>query len=126
MSYRRIGPGSPLTARQRVVLETIRAITAAHGYPPTVRELCAALRVTINAVNDHLRSMERKGAIARDRKQARNILVVGDERPAAPPPPERPRCHGGLFFTIEPGVDHAVVADGVAIDAHGRKIGTAA
>ena len=58
--------GSALTARQSQVLETIRAYLVAHGYAPTVRELGALIGVSsTNAVMDHLKALERKGAIVR-------------------------------------------------------------
>ena len=54
-----------LTDRQREVLGFIRAFTARHGVPPTVREIGAKFRVTPRAAFDHLKALERKGALQR-------------------------------------------------------------
>ncbi|HTO13723.1 MAG TPA: transcriptional repressor LexA [Candidatus Binatia bacterium] len=54
-----------LTARQRDVLGFIRAFTARHGVPPTVREIGEKFRVTPRAAFDHLRALERKGMLQR-------------------------------------------------------------
>jgi len=54
-----------LTPRQREVLNFIRTFTARHGVPPTVREIGARFHVTPRAAFDHLRALERKGALQR-------------------------------------------------------------
>lgn len=54
-----------LTARQRDVLNFIRAFTARHGVPPTVREIGEKFHVTPRAAFDHLRALERKGMLLR-------------------------------------------------------------
>jgi repressor LexA len=54
-----------LTERQRDVLNFIRAFSARHGVPPTVREIGAKFRVTPRAAFDHLRALERKGMLQR-------------------------------------------------------------
>jgi repressor LexA len=54
-----------LTARQREVLGFIRAFTARHGVPPTVREIGDKFSVTPRAAFDHLRALERKGMLQR-------------------------------------------------------------
>jgi repressor LexA len=54
-----------LTARQRDVLNFIRAFTVRHGVPPTVREIGEKFRVTPRAAFDHLRALERKGMLQR-------------------------------------------------------------
>jgi repressor LexA len=54
-----------LTERQREVLGFIRTFTGRHGVPPTVREIGAKFQVTPRAAFDHLRALERKGALQR-------------------------------------------------------------
>ena len=54
-----------LTARQRDVLNFIRAFTGRHGVPPTVREIGEKFKVTPRASFDHLRALERKGMLQR-------------------------------------------------------------
>lgn len=64
-----------LTARQREVLEFIKANTA--YYSPSVREIAAALSIrSPNAVTNHLVALEKKGAIRRRPGEHRNIEVV--------------------------------------------------
>ena len=65
-----------LSPRQKQVLETIEKSIAHHGYPPTLREIGKALSISsTNAVNDHLKALERKGAIVRDRSRSRGISL---------------------------------------------------
>jgi repressor LexA len=54
-----------LTSRQHEVLDFIRAFTTRHGVPPTVREIGDRFHVTPRAAFDHLRALERKGALQR-------------------------------------------------------------
>jgi repressor LexA len=54
-----------LTARQREVLSFMRAFSARHGVPPTVREIGNKFRVTPRAAFDHLKALERKGMLQR-------------------------------------------------------------
>src|SRR5256886_14232323 len=54
-----------LTERQREILSFIHSFTARHGLPPTVREIGGRFKVTPRAAFDHLRALERKGALQR-------------------------------------------------------------
>ena len=54
-----------LTSRQQQVLGFIRAFTATHGLPPTVREIGDKFGVTPRAAFDHLRALEKKGSLQR-------------------------------------------------------------
>src|SRR5213594_3534711 len=54
-----------LTARQREVLGFIQNFTFRHGVPPTVREIGDRFKVAPRAAFDHLRALERKGALQR-------------------------------------------------------------
>lgn len=54
-----------LTRRQRDVLEFFQLFTDRHGVPPTVREIGEQFRVTPRAAFDHLRALQRKGALQR-------------------------------------------------------------
>jgi repressor LexA len=57
----------PLTPRQRECLSLIVGHIIMHGYPPTVRELSAQLRVASDqAARDHITALLRKGWITRD------------------------------------------------------------
>jgi repressor LexA len=54
-----------LTARQREILVFMRNFSQRHGVPPTVREIGERFRITPRAAFDHLRALERKGALQR-------------------------------------------------------------
>ena len=54
-----------LTDRQREVLGFMGSFQARHGAPPTVREIAERFKVTPRAAFDHLRALERKGALQR-------------------------------------------------------------
>lgn len=69
--------GEPLTRRQREILDLIRASIEDTGMPPTRAELAAALGVaSLNAVEDHLKALKRKGAITTTPGAARGIRLV--------------------------------------------------
>jgi repressor LexA len=54
-----------LTGRQRDILAFVREFSDRHGVPPTVREIGSRFRITPRAAFDHLRALERKGALLR-------------------------------------------------------------
>src|SRR2546429_2878347 len=54
-----------LTDKQQEVLGFMRSFTARHGLPPTVREIGSRFKVTPRVAFDHLRALERKGALQR-------------------------------------------------------------
>ncbi len=56
-----------LSDRQQHVLSVIRGWVEEHGYPPTVREIGAAVGlVSTSSVSHHLKSLERLGFLRRD------------------------------------------------------------
>jgi repressor LexA len=73
-----------LTSRQREILDLIRRHVARTGRPPTRQEIASALNFrSVNAAEDHLKALARKGAIELVRDTSRGIRLVGDEE--APP-----------------------------------------
>lgn len=55
-----------LPPRQLDALRWIAQFIATQAYPPTVREIGAALGLrSTNGVNDHLKALERKGVLVR-------------------------------------------------------------
>ena len=73
------GPQGPdgLTARQRLVLDTIRASVESRGYPPSMREIGEAVGLTSpSSVKHQLTALERKGYLRRDPNRPRAIEVV--------------------------------------------------
>jgi DNA-binding MarR family transcriptional regulator len=62
--------GDGLTARQRLVLETIRDSVERRGYPPSMREIGEAVGLTSpSSVAHQLTTLERKGLLKRERDQ---------------------------------------------------------
>lgn len=77
--------GPELTARQRRILDTIRAWMDQKGYPPTVREIGDAVGlVSPSSVAYQLKELERKGYLRRDPHRPRAV----DVRPPADTDPE--------------------------------------
>lgn len=69
--------GDGLTARQRLVLETIRSSVEQRGYPPSMREIGEAVGLTSpSSVKHQLTTLERKGFLRRDPNRPRAIEVV--------------------------------------------------
>jgi repressor LexA len=71
-----------LTSRQEEVLDFIRTFTGRHGVPPTVREIGERFRVTPRAAFDHLRALERKGALQRRPSARRTSRALTLSEPA--------------------------------------------
>lgn len=77
-----------LTKRQKEALDFVAAYTGRHGYPPTVRELAAALGISgPKGAKQFLDALAAKGYIRREPENARAIRVVG---PAGGSPPGIP------------------------------------
>jgi repressor LexA len=77
-----------LTARQREVLEFIRAFGERHGVPPTVREIGDRFRFTARAAFDHLRALERKGMLERrvtGKRASRTLVLPAQKGPRREP-----------------------------------------
>jgi len=79
--------GGALTARQRLILETIRASVADRGYPPSMREIGEAVGLTsTSSVTHQLSSLEAKGYLRRDPHRPRAIEVVMPDAAPSPTP----------------------------------------
>lgn len=72
-----------LTPKQLRVLEFIRRFREAHEYAPTLEEIAQAFEVSKVTALQHLRGLERRGAIRRSRYQAR-CIEVREAPPRAP------------------------------------------
>ena len=80
----------PLTARQQHVFDFIVKTMGELGYPPTRAEIAKALGFrSPNAAEEHLRALERKGAIRIIRNTSRGIRLPNQEplEPADTPSP---------------------------------------
>ena len=72
----------PLTERQAEILRLVRELTEVSGYPPTRAEIAAKMGFrSVNAAEQHLRALEKKGAIEIAEGASRGIRVR-DGRPA--------------------------------------------
>jgi repressor LexA len=66
-----------LTKRQQEVLDFVRDTHHSQGTAPTLREICSFFGfASPKAAADHLRALERKGALARQPGRARSLRVV--------------------------------------------------
>lgn len=73
------GEPEPLTDRQREILEMIERTVSERGYPPSVREICAAVGLTSpSTVHTHLSSLQKMGYLRRDATKPRAIEVRFD------------------------------------------------
>lgn len=69
-----------LTARQQQILDLIRRHISASGYPPTRAEIAAELGFrSVNAAEDHLKALARKGVIELQRGASRGIRLLDSE-----------------------------------------------
>ena len=73
------GEPEPLTDRQREILDVIERTVSERGYPPSVREICAAVGLTSpSTVHTHLSSLQKMGYLRRDATKPRAIEVRFD------------------------------------------------
>ena len=68
---------TPYTEKQHLALEIIRQTIEERGIAPTLEEIGFEMGgITRVAVLDHLRALERKGAIRRKAREARSIVIL--------------------------------------------------
>ena len=68
-----------ITDKQREILEYIKSEILNKGYPPTVRDICEAVKLKSNSsVHSHLETLEKNGQIRRDPTKPRAIEIVDD------------------------------------------------
>jgi repressor LexA len=68
--------GEPLTERQAEILRLIRELTEVSGFPPTRAEIAERMGFrSVNAAEQHLRALERKGALEISSGASRGIKV---------------------------------------------------
>jgi repressor LexA len=66
----------PLTPRQRLLLAYINRFVAAHGYPPTYRQMASHFRCNVNNVQGLISRLVKAGAIAMEPGRGRTMRVV--------------------------------------------------
>ena len=68
-----------ITSKQTEILEYIKKQILEKGYPPAVREICAAVHLkSTSSVHSHLETLERNGYIRRDPTKPRTIEIIDD------------------------------------------------
>ncbi|MGL5436136.1 MAG: transcriptional repressor LexA [Lachnospiraceae bacterium] len=68
-----------ITAKQQEILEYIKQNILEKGYPPTVRDICEAVRLkSTSSVHSHLETLEKNGYIRRDPTKPRTIEILDD------------------------------------------------
>ena len=68
-----------ISAKQQEILEYIKNQILDHGYPPAVREICAAVNLkSTSSVHSHLATLEKNGYIRRDPTKSRTIEIIDD------------------------------------------------
>ena len=66
-----------LTNKQTEVLNFIKKYTATHGYPPSIREICAGLNLSSPAtVHAHVKKLENAGVIKTSNNKFRTIEIL--------------------------------------------------
>jgi repressor LexA len=96
---------SPLTTRQRQILDMIDESMRDRGYPPSVREIGEAVGLTSpSTVHTHLSTLERLGYLRRDPTKPRAIEVRWDPNSDAVVE-RRPARHVPLVGDVAAGTD---------------------
>ena len=66
-----------ISAKQRQILDYLKAEVKDKGYPPSVREICQAVGLkSTSTVHGHLARLEKKGLIRRDPTKPRAIEIL--------------------------------------------------
>ncbi|NLO08929.1 MAG: transcriptional repressor LexA [Clostridiales bacterium] len=69
-----------ISNKQKEILEFIKAKIINKGYPPSVREICEAVKLkSTSSVHSHLETLEKNGYIRRDPSKPRAIEIIDDE-----------------------------------------------
>ena len=88
-----------LGKRQLAIYDFIKSYSDEHGYPPSVREIGAAVGLASpSTVHMHLKALESQGLIKRDSKTPRTIEVMGKGEEVEEP-----------LATVSQDVDHDVI-----------------
>lgn len=96
-------PGE-ISSRQRQILDLIRDTVRQRGYPPSVREIGAAVGLTSpSTVHSHLATLQRLGFLRRDPSKPRAIEVRYDPTSGAAAIDRRPVRHVPLVGDVAAG-----------------------
>lgn len=68
-----------ISRKQKEILDYIKERILEKGYPPSVREICAAVNLrSTSSVHSHLETLEKNGYIRRDPTKPRTIEICDD------------------------------------------------
>jgi len=68
-----------ISAKQQEILDYIKDNLLNKGYPPSVREICDAVKLkSTSSVHSHLETLEKNGYIKRDPSKPRTIEILDD------------------------------------------------
>ncbi len=102
----------PRGDNQERILEFIKSEIARRGYPPSVREIAAAVGLkSTSTVHGHLRRLEKKGLIKRDVLKPRAMEVItdpGENRTAPVPVPVIGHVTAGQPIFAEENLDEVI------------------
>lgn len=69
-----------ISNKQKEILEYMKSQIINKGYPPSVREICEAVKLkSTSSVHSHLETLEKNGYIRRDPSKPRAIEIIDDE-----------------------------------------------
>lgn len=72
-------PNGRISDKQQEILDYIKEEIMAHGYPPSVREICRAVGLkSTSSVHSHLETLEKNGYIKRDPTKPRTIEIMDE------------------------------------------------
>ncbi len=108
-----------LTKRQEQILDFIRDHSRDNGFPPSVREIGERFGLSPATIHDHIKALERKGALERTANRSRS-LVVAEHRVAHTTPTDVPvvgRVAAGAPILAEENIEDVVrLPEGWAAD----------
>lgn len=87
-----------LTDRQKQVLDFIARYIEAHSYPPSMREIAAHFDISVKAVFDHVKALEKKEQIRCDFNRSRAIELIDST-----PRPEKEMVEVPLLGNVAAG-----------------------
>lgn len=68
-----------ISEKQKEILEFMKHEILTKGYPPTVRDICEAVKLkSTSSVHSHLETLEKNGYIRRDPTKPRAIEIIDD------------------------------------------------
>jgi repressor LexA len=102
-----------LTPRQKEVLSFIKSYVKDHSYPPTIREIAEEFDISTKGAYDHVKALEKKGAIACDAKRSRAIEIIDSEDKIAFVPLLGKVAAGDPIFAEENYEYHLAVSSGM-------------